>query len=138
MAIIIGVVAGIITALGSGGGTVLITGLNLFLGVEQRIAQSVNLLFFIPTSITAIILNSKRKLIKWKTAIPVIISGVISSAIGAKLATKIDIAILKKMFGFFLAIIALYEIYSLIKPYIISRIRNNKNMDNLDIKKEEQ
>lgn len=138
MVIILGIIAGILTALGSGGGTVLITGLTLFFGVEQRVAQSVNLIFFIPTAITAIILNSRRKLIRWKTAIPIIILGSISSAIGASFATQIDIGILKKMFGIFLGIIAIYEIYSLLKPYIINKNRNNKNINNMDIKKEEQ
>ena len=138
MVIIFGIISGIITALGLGGGAFLIVGLTLFLGIEQRIAQSVNLVFFIPTAITAIILNSKRKLIRWKTGVPVIIAGTISAGIGASLATKIDVAILKKMFGVFLGIIAIYEIYSLIKPYIINKNRNNKTMNKMDIMKEEQ
>lgn len=45
MAIVIGIIAGIVTGLGAGGGTVLIVGLNLLMGVEQRVAQSVNLIF---------------------------------------------------------------------------------------------
>ena len=138
MVIIIGIISGIVTALGLGGGAVLIVGLTLFLGIEQRVAQSVNLLFFIPTAITAIVLNSKRKLIQWKTAIPVIIAGTISAGIGANFATKIDVAILKKMFGVFLGIIAIYEIYSLIKLYIINKNSNNINMNKMDIIKEEQ
>lgn len=115
MVIIIGIISGIVTSLGLGGGAVLIIGLTLLLGIEQRIAQSVNLIFFIPTAITAIILNSKRKIIKWKTAIPVIIASGISAGIGANLATQIETTTLKKLFGGFLGIIAIYEIYTLIK-----------------------
>ncbi len=115
MVIIIGIISGIVTSLGLGGGAILIIGLTLFLGIEQRIAQSVNLIFFIPTAITAIILNAKRKIIKWKTAIPVIIASGISAAIGSSIAIQIETMILKKMFGGFLALIAIYEIYSLIK-----------------------
>ena len=128
MVIIMGIISGIVTSLGLGGGTVLIIGLTLLLGIEQRVAQSVNLLFFIPTAITSIILNSKRKIIKWSTAIPVIIASVISAAIGASLATKIEVGVLKKMFGVFLGIIAIYEIYSLIKSYIIDKNRNNNKV----------
>ncbi|MCI8833655.1 MAG: sulfite exporter TauE/SafE family protein [Clostridia bacterium] len=117
MIIIIGIISGIVTSLGLGGGAILIIGLTLFLGIEQRIAQSVNLIFFIPTAITAIILNSKRKIIKWKTAIPVIIASGVSAGIGANLATQINTLVLKKMFGGFLGIIAIYEIYSLIKGH---------------------
>lgn len=115
MIIIIGIISGIVTSLGLGGGAVLIIGLTILLGIEQRIAQSVNLIFFIPTAITAIILNSKRKIIEWKTAIPVIMASGISAGIGANLATQIETTTLKKMFGGFLGIIAIYEIYSLIK-----------------------
>ena len=50
MVIIIGIISGIVTSLGLGGGAILIIGLTLFLGIEQRIAQSVNLIFFIPTA----------------------------------------------------------------------------------------
>lgn len=115
MIIIIGIISGIITGLGLGGGAILIIGLTLFLGIEQHIAQSVNLLFFIPTAITSIILNSKKKIIKWKIAIPVIIASMISAGIGASIATKIDVNILRKTFGIFLAVITIYEIYTLIK-----------------------
>lgn len=115
MVIIIGIISGIVTSLGLGGGAILIIGLTLLLGIEQRIAQSANLIFFIPTAITSIILNSKRKIIKWKTAIPVIIASAVSAGIGAKLATQIETTTLKKMFGVFLGIIAIYEIYTLLK-----------------------
>ena len=115
MVIIIGIISGIVTSLGLGGGAVLIIGLTLLLGIEQRIAQSVNLIFFIPTAITAIMLNSKRKIIKWKTAIPVIIASGISAGIGANLATQIETTTLKKLFGGFLGIIEIYEIYTTIK-----------------------
>ncbi len=117
MVIIIGIISGIITSLGLGGGAVLIIGLTLLLGIEQRIAQSVNLIFFIPTAITAIILNSKRKIVKWKTAIPVIIASGISAGIGANIAIQIETITLKRLFGVCLGIIAIYEIYSLIKNY---------------------
>ena len=115
MTILIGVIAGIVTGLGAGGGTVLISGLSLLLGIEQRVAQSINLIFFIPTALTSIILNSKNKNIKWKIAIPVIIASIIGSIIGAKISTNIGTDVLKKMFGVFLGLIALYGFYSIWK-----------------------
>lgn len=113
MVIVIGIIAGIVAGLGQGGGTVLIVCLTIFLGVEQRVAQSVNLLFFIPTAITSIILNSKRKLIRWSIAIPVILASVVSAGIGASLANIIDISLLRRLFGVFLGVIAIYEVYTL-------------------------
>ena len=67
--IIIGILAGIFTGLGMGGGSVLILFLTLFLNLEQHIAQATNLLFFIPSALVCIILNTKKKLINFKNAI---------------------------------------------------------------------
>lgn len=60
--IFIGIAAGIVGGLGMGGGTVLILFLSLFLGIEQHIAQATNIIFFIPTAITAIIVNLKIRI----------------------------------------------------------------------------
>ena len=75
--IIIGILAGIFTGLGMGGGSVLILFLTLFLNLEQHIAQATNLLFFVPSALVCIIINTKRKLINFKNAMFFIVFGVI-------------------------------------------------------------
>ena len=45
-----GFATGILSAWGVGGGTLLLLCMTLFLGVEQREAQAINLLFFLPTA----------------------------------------------------------------------------------------
>lgn len=116
--ILIGTVSGIVSGTGMGGGTILIFLLGTILGIEQHTAQATNLIFFIPTSIVAIIVNLKNKNIDIKLAIFISILGIIGAIIGAKLAILTDVRNLKKYFGYFLAVIALHEIYSLIKGYI--------------------
>ena len=113
--IFIGIISGIISGMGMGGGTILILCLSLFLGKEQHIAQGVNLVFFIPTAITSTFINAKQKLIKWKTGIIVSIFGIIGAIIGAKISVGLDTNKLKLYFGIFLLIIAIFEIYSLLK-----------------------
>ena len=115
--VLIGLVAGIVSGTGMGGGTVLILLLTALCGVEQHIAQATNLIFFIPTSIVAIITNWKYKLIDKKLALTISIFGAVGAAIGAIASTKTNVEILKKYFGIFLAIIAIHEIYSLVKQY---------------------
>ncbi len=88
-------------------------------------AQATNLVFFVPTSITAIIVSIKEKLIDWNTGIWVASAGIVGAIIGAKISVNMNVDMLKKWFGAFLAIIAIYEIYSLIKQY-----RINKKTDN--------
>ena len=115
---IAGVVSGIISGMGMGGGTILITILVCFLSVDQKVAQAVNLVFFIPTSIVATIVNIKNKQIVWKLAIPIAILGSIGAFLGAFIATKIDVKKLRKMFAIFLLVIAIFESYSWYKKYI--------------------
>lgn len=115
--ILTGVISGIVSGMGMGGGTILILILSLFLGLDQHIAQATNLVFFVPTSITAIVMNIKNKTINWKIGIPVAIFGVIGAIIGAKISISLDVKTLKKFFGIFLLLIAIYQLYSLIKQY---------------------
>ena len=115
--ILIGIVSGIISGAGMGGGTILIFLLSFVMGVEQHIAQATNLIFFIPTSIVAIIVNLKNKNIDLKLATIISICGGIGAIIGANIAINIDVGLLKKIFGIFLALVAINEIYSIIKLY---------------------
>lgn len=121
--IITGVISGTVSGTGMGGGTILILILSIFMGIDQHVAQATNLIFFVPTSITAIITTIKEKLINWKIGIPVAISGVVGAVFGAKISVNMDVNKLKKYFGIFLLLITFYEIYSLIKTYKKDRIK---------------
>lgn len=127
--ILTGFVSGIVSGTGMGGGTILILCLSLFLNIDQKIAQATNLLFFIPTSIAAIYVNIKEKNINFKVAKVISLWGIIGAMIGAIIAQKMEVKVLKKSFGFFLAIIAIHEIYVLMKEYIFSKKRNNKKKE---------
>jgi uncharacterized membrane protein YfcA len=115
--IVTGLISGTVSGTGMGGGTILILVLSIFLVVEQHVAQATNLVFFVPTSISAIIVSIKSKLIEWKIGITLAISGVVGAIIGANISSKMNVKVLKRCFGIFLAIIAIYEIYSIIKEY---------------------
>lgn len=125
---LIGLVAGIVSGTGMGGGTVLILLLTALNGVEQHIAQATNLVFFIPTSISAIITNWKYKLIDKKLALTISIFGVIGAALGAIVSSQTNVENLKKYFGIFLALIAIWEIYSYFKQYIFKEKRENNSI----------
>lgn len=113
-----GLISGIISGMGMGGGTILITILVCFLSVDQKVAQAVNLVFFIPTSLVATIVNIKNKQIDWKLAVPIAIMGALGAFLGAFIATKINVEILRKMFAIFLFTIAIFEAYSWYKKYV--------------------
>lgn len=120
--IIFGMISGVVTGLGMGGGTILILFLSLFIGLEQHTAQATNLIFFIPTSIAAIITNIKQKNIDLKLAVNISIFGIVGAIIGSIISNNISSEKLKKYFAIFIFLIALYEVYKLYKGY-----KNNKN-----------
>ena len=122
--ILMGLVSGIVSGTGMGGGTILIFLLTFIMGIEQHIAQATNLIFFIPTSIVAIIVNLKNKNIDMPLAIIISVFGILGAIIGANISINIDVKFLKKCFGVFLAIIAINEIYSIVKEYKKTKIRD--------------
>lgn len=117
MYVIFGIIAGIITGMGMGGGTVLILLLSMFAELDQHIAQATNLVFFVPTSISTIIINIKQKNLDLKLALKISIFGVIGAIIGSIIAENISSTNLRKYFAVFIFIIALHEIYELFKAY---------------------
>lgn len=124
--IFIGLISGVVSGTGMGGGTILIFLLSYVMQIEQHVAQAANLVFFIPTSIVAIIVNLKNKNIDLKLGMIISIFGILGAIIGANISIHIDVLILKRSFGIFLAIIAIHEIYSIVKQYKKSKNENNK------------
>lgn len=100
--VVFGVVGGILGGMGMGGGTLLIPLLTIFAGVNQQMAQGINLISFLPMAIVAIIIHNKNKLIDFKTAFPIIFTGIISTVGASFLATGTNELLLKLLFGFFL------------------------------------
>ena len=111
--ILFGIIGGILGGMGMGGGTLLIPLLTIGLNFTQQNSQAINLLAFLPMSIVALIIHYKNKLVRTKLAIPIAISGVISSIVGSLLANSINSISLKIWFGVFLIIIGILEIYAL-------------------------
>lgn len=124
--ILIGAFSGIFSGVGMGGGTILIFLLTTFAGLEQHIAQATNLIYFVPTAISAIIVNYREKNIDTKLAIFISTCGVIGAIIGATISVNTNVKILRRAFGIFLAIIAIHEIYTLFKEYKQYKKRHNK------------
>lgn len=110
--ILVALTAGFLGAIGVGGGSVFIIYLTLFLNLSQLKSQGINLLFFIPCSLVGILFHIKNKLIDYKKAIPLIISGIMGVCFGMFLQHYIDETLLRKIFGIFILIIALSQLKS--------------------------
>lgn len=107
----VGLLTGIITGFGIGGGTLLVIYLTMFGNTEQLAAQGINLLYVLPTAASALVSHIKNKLIKWKIVLWAGCAGSIS-AIGASIAAAhADMGFLRRIFGGFLIIVGVSEFF---------------------------
>ncbi len=111
MNILAGFLSGIAGAMGLGGGSLLLLYLTLVTSTPQIKAQGINLLFFIPCAITSIFLHNKSKLVRWNIVFPVAIGGILGVFFGLRLLSIINPDILNKIFGVFLIVFGLFEIF---------------------------
>lgn len=110
-ALLAGLLSGIIGAMGLGGGAVLIIYLSLFTETKQLTGQGINLLFFIPIGLVAVIIYSIKKQIKWKTTLKIAVSGLAGAGVGLLLTKYLGGNLTEKIFGALLIIIGIYEIF---------------------------
>lgn len=108
--ILVGVVSGIISGMGIGGGAILIPTLILVTNLSQHTVQSINLLYFIPTAIAALIFHIRNKNIEYNLLKGLIVGGIIGALVGALLANNLDSHVLRRIFGVFILIIGYKEI----------------------------
>ena len=109
--IITGFLSGIVSGMGIGGGAVLIPALIIMEGISQQMAQGINLTYFIPTAVIALIVHMKNKNIIFRTALIIGCCGMLGSVVGSLVAVSLEGNVLRRMFGFFLVFVGIYEIY---------------------------
>ena len=107
--ILYGLLGGLLGGMGMGGGTLLIPLLTIFGGISQIESQGINLISFTLMAIVSIIIHAKNKLIDYKVALPIIITGVVFSLLGSWLANSINTLTLKSLFGVFLVALGLFQ-----------------------------
>ena len=111
MSIIAGVLCGILSGFGIGGGSLLMVWMTAVIGISQKTAQGINLLYFIPTAIAALIFHAKHKVLCPKAVIPAAIAGCLTAAVSAWLAASMDVSLLKKLFGCYLILVGISELF---------------------------
>jgi len=107
----VGLLTGIISGFGIGGGTILMVYLTAVVGIAQRTAQGINLLYFLPTAAASLLIHSKNNYVNWKAVIPAVLCGCITAAALSLIAINMNLSLLKKLFGGFLIITGLLELF---------------------------
>lgn len=110
-ALLAGAAAGVLSGFGVGGGSLLLIYMTSFAGVPQKIAQGINLLYFLPTAAASLPAHAKNGYIEKAALTPAILAGLVGTALAAWAATAMDVELLRKCFGGFLLVIGLREFF---------------------------
>lgn len=110
--VVIGTATGILSGFGVGGGTLLLLYLTAVAGVEQQSAQGINLLYFLPVAMAALPAHWKGGYIAKRLLLPAIVAGLIATALGSWVATSLDTQFLHKLFGGFLLVVGVKELFA--------------------------
>ena len=108
----VGAVTGILSGFGVGGGTLLLVYLTAVAGMEQHLAQGINLLYFLPAAALALPAHWKNGYIEKKTLVPAIGAGLVCAGIAAWIASGLDTGLLRKCFGGFLIAVGITQLFS--------------------------
>lgn len=122
-----GLLAGTVGSMGLGGGSVLLLWFALFTQVDQMTAQGINLLFFIPCAITAVLINRRSGLIDFKRNALCAAAGAVGALAGCWLSGMIRTETLRTVFGVYMLLFGVYELVRLAIWYIAKRKRSGNN-----------
>ena len=110
-AFVFGLLTGILSGFGIGGGTLLLIYMTTFAGLDQHTAQGINLLYFIPTAITALPSHIKNGYLEKSILLSTILIGLAGTALSAWIATELEVALLRRLFGGYLIMVGLRELF---------------------------
>lgn len=111
VSVLVGALLGFLSGLGTGGGSLLLLWLTAVLGQDPFAARAVNLMFFIPSAITATLIRAKTEHPDYRKILPCAITGCIGAAVFSLVGQRLDTALLKRLFGGLLILIGLREVF---------------------------
>lgn len=113
--IISSLLAGILGSMGLGGGSVLIIYLVNFLGLPQKQAQGINLIFFIPCALLSVISYKRSGMLNLRRTLPVTLFSVLGAIVGFIILKFIPTDLLSKFFGGFLVFFGLFQLFKKVR-----------------------
>ncbi|MGN0683158.1 MAG: sulfite exporter TauE/SafE family protein [Oscillospiraceae bacterium] len=112
VSIIVGFLTGVMASMGLGGGFVLVVWLTLFMDVEQKTAQGINLLFFLPIALVSLCLHLRHGLVNKKLVKKLALGGVVGAVLGTLGTRLLDNSALRMLFALFLLSFGLRELFA--------------------------
>lgn len=109
-ALLAGTATGVLSGFGVGGGTLLLLYLTAFAGMEQHLAQGINLVYFLPAAAAALPSHIKNGYVDRSAVLPAILAGLTTAGLCAWVASGLDTGLLRRCFGGFLLVVGLREL----------------------------
>lgn len=104
---LVGAIAGFVSGCGVGGGTLLLLYLTAVVGLDQRTAAGINLLYFITCSPAALFLHFRRRTIRFQQVWPAALGGAVTAALAAWFTVYLPTDWLRRGFGVMLIYIGI-------------------------------
>ncbi len=112
VSIIVGFLTGVLASMGLGGGFILVVWLTLFMDVEQKTAQGINLLFFLPIALLSLCIHLKNGLVNKRLVKKLALGGAAGAILGTLGTRLLDNSGLRMLFALFLLAFGLRELFS--------------------------
>ena len=106
-----GGVTGVLSGFGVGGGTLLLVYMTVFAGLDQHLAQGINLLYFLPAGLMALPAHVKNGYVVKPVLVPATAAGLVLAGAAAWAATALEVELLRKCFGGFLIAVGAMELF---------------------------
>jgi uncharacterized membrane protein YfcA len=106
LAILLGVIAGILAGMFGVGGGILFVPTLTWLGLTQLHAEATSLLAIIPTVAIGVWRQSRYGNVRWRSALVIGLASVVSAVGGAQLAESLEEHVLRKLFAVLMLAVA--------------------------------
>ena len=109
--IFVGMVTGILSGCGVGGGSLLVLYLTAIADISQRQAGGINLLYFIACAPAALIGHIRHRAVSWPATLWCVVAGVITATATNLLTQGLDTGLLRQLFGGLLLYVGARELF---------------------------
>ena len=102
----------VLSAMGVGGGTLLLAFLAVFSDFSGPEIRFINLFLFLPVAALSLFIHTRSGLVDWKAVLLALPGGLAGAFLGAWLAARTDRVLFTRLFALFLMAVGLKELFS--------------------------
>ena len=105
-------VAAALSGLGVGSAGIFVLYLTFVAGYSQPEAQGANLLFFLLSAGSALVLHARRRSIPWRAVAVMVIAAIPGAVLGTWLLRRLDADVVRRLFGVMLVVAGAWSLLS--------------------------